>query len=171
MFGQRCSMQQLCSIQWLLQVMQTSRLFWKMVLWRLRHDFTLHPRKYLSMLNLFSQSDSYSSTWVCFSVWYLFNPIHLHGSCGWWIVPGYNRVDASGRYSSKSFGMGSLWRRVVDWFLRRNAGVEAYLPGVGVTNIPGIRTFMICYVCKGDAALIWESKSFVWPANRHGTWS
>ncbi|CAJ1453233.1 unnamed protein product [Effrenium voratum] len=29
---------------------------------------------------------------------------------------GYNKVDASGRYSSKSFGAGSLWRRVVDWF-------------------------------------------------------
>ena len=25
-------------------------------------------------------------------------------------------MDGSGHYSSKSFGMGSLWRRVVDWF-------------------------------------------------------
>lgn len=29
---------------------------------------------------------------------------------------GYNQVDSSGHYSSKTFGMGSLWRRVVDWF-------------------------------------------------------
>ena len=28
---------------------------------------------------------------------------------------GYNKVDPSGHYSSKNFGMGSLWRRVVDW--------------------------------------------------------
>jgi len=29
---------------------------------------------------------------------------------------GYNRIDASGHYSSRSFAVGSLWRRAVDWF-------------------------------------------------------
>jgi len=29
---------------------------------------------------------------------------------------GYNRTDASGRYSSRGFAIGTLWRRVVDWF-------------------------------------------------------
>ncbi|CAJ1336734.1 unnamed protein product [Effrenium voratum] len=29
---------------------------------------------------------------------------------------GYNRTDATGRYSSRGFALGSLWRRVQDWF-------------------------------------------------------
>lgn len=29
---------------------------------------------------------------------------------------GYNRTDASGRYSSRGFALGSVWRRLQDWF-------------------------------------------------------
>lgn len=29
---------------------------------------------------------------------------------------GYNRTDATGRYSSRGFALGSLWRRLQDWF-------------------------------------------------------
>ena len=29
---------------------------------------------------------------------------------------GYNRSDPSGRFSSRGFALGSLWRRLQDWF-------------------------------------------------------
>ena len=29
---------------------------------------------------------------------------------------GYNRTDESGRFSSRGFALGSLWRRLQDWF-------------------------------------------------------
>lgn len=61
------------------------------------------------------------------SIWLTPNPLTIFALSLWthsaWTMMGhhvshggYNRTDSTGRYSSRGFALGTLWRRFIDWF-------------------------------------------------------